>query len=152
MKRLIGFSLVELVIVVGLVGILSAIAIPPYQDSIRKSRRTDAKMVLLEASQWMERFYTENNRYDYKRNNPDDVVILPTVLASAPKEGSRKYYTISIAAIAQNTYTLQAVPISTLDQNNDKCKTLTINNLGVKGLAGFSQPPVANFVDDCWQR
>lgn len=147
MNRLKGFSLTELMIAVVIVAILASVAIPSYQDSVRRSRRADAKTTLLEASQWMERFYTENNRYD--QNLGGTAVALPTSLASSPKEGTTKYYNLSFVSgsLAQNTYTLQAVPISTTDQNNDKCKTMTLTNLGVKGLSGSSAS-----VDDCWQR
>lgn len=134
-------------IAVVIVSILAAVAIPSYQDSVRRSRRADAKTTLLEASQWMERFYTENNRYD--QNLGGTATTLPTSLASSPKEGTTKYYNLSFVSgsLAQNAYTLQAVPISTTDQNNDKCKTMTLTNLGVKGLSGSSAS-----VDDCWQR
>jgi len=147
MNRLKGFSLTELMIAVVIVAVLASVAIPSYQDSVRRARRADAKTTLLEASQWMERFYTENNRYD--QNLGGTAVALPTSLASSPKEGATKYYNLSFVSgsLAQNTYTLRAVPISTTDQNNDKCKTLTLTNLGVKGLSGSSAS-----VDDCWGR
>lgn len=147
MNRLKGFSLTELMIAVVIVAVLASVAIPSYQDSVRRARRADAKTTLLEASQWMERFYTENNRYD--QNLGGTAVALPTSLASSPKEGTTKYYNLSFVSgsLAQNTYTLRAVPISTTDQNNDQCKTLTLTNLGVKGLSGSSAS-----VDDCWGR
>lgn len=147
MKRFQGFSLTELMIAVVIVAVLASVAIPSYQDSVRRARRADAKTTLLEASQWMERFYTENNRYD--QNLGGTAVALPTSLASSPKEGTTKYYNLSFVSgsLAQNAYTLRAVPISTTDQNNDQCKTLTLTNLGVKGLSGSSAS-----VDDCWGR
>ena len=80
-----GFTLMELMIVVAIIGILAGIAYPTYQDSVRKSRRADAEAVLLELAQWMERFYTENNRYDQTRAGV--AVVLP--FAQSPKEGSR---------------------------------------------------------------
>ena len=58
-----GFTLIELMITVAVVGILAAIAYPSYQDSIRKSRRADAKSALLDAAHRQERFFTENNQY-----------------------------------------------------------------------------------------
>ena len=59
-----GFTLVELMIAVGIVGILSAIAYPSYQNSILKSRRADAKSGLLQLTNFMERLYTETGCYN----------------------------------------------------------------------------------------
>jgi type IV pilus assembly protein PilE len=88
MGKIKGFTLIELVIVVAIVAILATIAYPSYQDSVRKSRRADAKGVLMEAAQWMERFYTENNRYDQTRAGV--AVALPASLQTSPKEGPTK--------------------------------------------------------------
>ena len=59
-----GFTLMELMVVVAIVGILGAVAYPSYIDSTRKARRADAQADLIELSGFMERFFTENNRYD----------------------------------------------------------------------------------------
>lgn len=141
-----GFTLIELMIVVAVVAILAAIAYPSYQDSVRKSRRADAKAVLLEAAQWMERFYTENNRYDQSRATPPVAVALPAGLAASPKEGATKYYNLSFSgAVGQNSYTLQAVPTGA--QSSDGCKTLTLTNTGARGL---TDSPTKT-VDECWR-
>ena len=89
-----GFTLIELMITLAVVAILAAIAYPSYQDSVRKSRRADAKSVVLNAAQWMERFYTANNRYDQDRGGT--AVALPAGLTQAPVEGGTKYYNISL--------------------------------------------------------
>jgi type IV pilus assembly protein PilE len=108
MKKQKAFTLIELMVTVAIVGILASIAYPSYQDSVRKSRREDAKGVLLGLANAMERRFTEANSY---------TGVTPT---------STSYYTISITADA-NSYTLSAVPVST-----DTCGTLTLTHTGVK--------------------
>ncbi|MCB1795549.1 MAG: type IV pilin protein [Candidatus Competibacteraceae bacterium] len=141
-----GFTLIELMITLAVVAILAAIAYPSYQDSVRKSRRADAKGVLLEAAQWMERFYTENNRYDQNRAGTavTDATQFPgSGLAESPKEGGTKYYDITLSAVAQNSYTLQAAPKGV--QSGDPCGTFTLTHTGVKGVSGGSYTK-----DRCW--
>lgn len=149
MSRLKGFTLIELVITVAIIVILASIAYPSYQESVRKSRRADARNVLLQAAQWMERFYTENNRYD--QNLAGTAVALPASLQTAPIEGATKFYNISLSAnctgaatVAANTFTLSACPIATSDQVKDKCQTLTLTNQGVKGTSSTLG------ADRCW--
>lgn len=59
-----GFTLIELMIVVAIVAILAAVAYPSYRDSISKSRRAEARAQLMDAVQYMQRFYSQNDRYD----------------------------------------------------------------------------------------
>ena len=124
-----GFTLMELMIVVAIIGILAGIAYPTYQDSVRKSRRADAEAVLLELAQWMERFYTENNRYDQTRAGV--AVALP--FAQSPKEGGPAggYYTIAVAAPQPNSFTLTATRAGP-QVSDTVCGNLTLSNTGVK--------------------
>lgn len=134
LKTLKGFTLIEVMIVVAIIAILAAIAYPSYQDSVRKSRRADARAVLLEAAQFMERRYTENLTAGYAG------VALPTALQAAPKDGNPKYYNVTLTNLAQNTFTLNAAPTV-----SDPCGTLTLTNAGVKGQA------TGKTVDECWR-
>ncbi|WP_019866218.1 type IV pilin protein [Methylovulum miyakonense] len=108
-----GFTLVELMISVAIVGILAGIAYPSYQENVRKSHRADAQAVLMNLVNIMERRFTETNDYTL-----------------VPAQDPTPYYNIVINATA-TTYTLQAVPIDA-----DTCGTLQIDNLGNKSPAG----------------
>ena len=147
-----GFTLIELMIAVAVVGILAAIAYPSYQDSVRKARRADAKSVLLQAAQFMERNYTENNCYH--RNAPgscgtaDVTTVLPDSVRYSPMEGTTRYYEISFSGTpTRNAFILQAVPQSAGHQDQDKCKTLTLNQAGNKGVT--NSPTLT--AEECWR-
>lgn len=130
MKTSKGFTLIELMIVVAVVGILAAVAYPSYQDSVRKSRRADAKSALLELAQFMERNYTLSNRYD--QDSAGNAVVLP--FTESPKDGTAKYYDLTISASAAQSFTLSAAPKNA--QSSDVCATLRITNTGVKTATG----------------
>jgi type IV pilus assembly protein PilE len=103
-----GFSLLELMIVIVIVAILGSIAYPSYLNQVTQSRRTDAQAVLMEAAQFMERFYTENNRYD--QDTGGTAVTLPAQLRESPRDSGSKSYDIAVQASSASTYTLRATP------------------------------------------
>lgn len=127
-----GFTLIEMMIVVVLIAVLTAIALPSYLDSIRKSRRADARAALVQLAQFMERNYSLAQRYD--QNSAGTAITLP--FTQSPVDSSPKYYDLSLTAVAQNTYRLQATPIAGTSQANDSCTSLTLDQVGTKGGTG----------------
>ncbi|MBR9883217.1 MAG: type IV pilin protein [Oceanospirillales bacterium] len=126
-------------IVVAIIGVLASIAYPSYLEYVREARRTDARVNLLELSQFMERYHTGNGSY---LNASDAAPTLP--FTQSPKDGSTKYYNLSFRAIDSGSYTLQAVPRAGSAMEGDACGTLTYTFAGVKGAGGDT--------DDCWGR
>jgi len=120
-----GFTLIELMIVVIIIGILASIAYPSYVDSVRKSRRSDAQAVLVESANIMERAFTEFNTYNSAST------ALP--FSVSPKTGTT-YYNLRFAARTATTYTIQAIP--TGNQTADNCLTLNLSSTGVKTASG----------------
>lgn len=131
-----GFTLIELMITVAIIGILSAIVFPSFIDSVRKSRRAAGKAVLLQTVQNIERFYTLSNNYT-------------TAVASSIGGGGilseNGYYLIPAPPAASSTattYMLSAVPQG--GQTNDRCGTLFIDETGAKSSSS------ALTVAECW--
>jgi type IV pilus assembly protein PilE len=101
-----GFSLVELLVVVAVVGILAAVAYPSYQEQIRSGRRAEAQSELMRLAQFMERIYSENGCY-----NPDEDCSAETV--GEPNIGIRaEHYTVDFSSgPTADAFTLQATPV-----------------------------------------
>ena len=133
-----GFTLIELMIVVAIVGILGAVAYPSYVANVERGQRSEARTALLEAQQFMERFYVANSRYSTNVDGTGSPA-LPTRLQNVPISGSR--YALSVSAVTLNSYTLTAAHTGA-----DSCGDLTLTNTGVKGRSGTTPS-----VQDCWK-
>jgi len=144
-QKLNGFTLIELMITVAVIGILAAVAYPSYQDYIIKARRADAQSALLQLGQFMERYYTTNGRYTTAANN----TTAPTLpFTEAPKDGTPKFYDLTVAA-TPTSYTLTATRKGA-QASDTKCGNLTLTNTGLKGVTGTPAP--TQTAAQCWSR
>ena len=144
MKTSRGFTLVELMIVVAIIGILAAIAMPAYNSYVLTAHRAAAINGILDLASREARYFTTNNSYSASMAalgySAD-----PMPLTSG---ASATYYNLSVVAPTvstpiASTFTLKAVP--TGNQANDTCGTFTLDHLGVKGVSSGS-------VGDCWRQ
>lgn len=131
-----GFTLIELMIAVALVGILVAVALPSYRSSVQRGQRNEAMAALQEAQLFMERYYASNSRYS---SDAAGTTAPPLPARVAAVAGT--HHTISVSAIGTNSYTLAATA-----NNSDTCGNLTLTNTGLKGVTGAGAT-VAN----CWK-
>ncbi|WP_077003355.1 type IV pilin protein [Variovorax sp. KK3] len=141
-----GFTLIEVMIVVAIVAILAAIAYPSYIESVRKSRRAEARAQLLETAQYMQRFYSQNDSFKFSVGK-DTAMNLPTALTAVPRQGTQTY-TIAFVkdSLTPSSFGLEASPMGTM--TGDRCGKLLLDNTGKRDIAD-SKAGVS--VDDCWR-
>ena len=136
MRRQQGFSLIELMIVVVIVAILAAVAIPTYRGYVVRSHRVDAQRALTELAARQERFLYSNNSY------ADSVSDLG---GSSSMAGS--YYTVKVdpASATTTTYTVVATAVGSQHDDDKQCQTLSLDQAGRQKSTGST-------ADDpkCW--
>ena len=145
-----GFTLIEVMIVVAIVGILAAIAYPSYQQHVRSSRRADAQAALLELAQFMERRFTENNGYDLAPAGLDALDTLP--FTQSPRDGTAVYNLtlLPAPALAANTFTLQAAPIAGGPQVGDG--NMRLAETGAKSWDRNNDGDFGDAMENCWRK
>lgn len=125
-----AFTLMELMIVVAIIGIIAAIALPIYDRYVKQARRSDAMQALMGASEAMERYKAANFSYD-------GAVLANIFSVNVPSSGGNVYYILSLENQTATTYTIRAADTGSMEGDGD----LTINQAGVKTYKGASGWP-----------
>lgn len=142
-RRVAGFTLIEVMITVAIIGILSAIALPSYQSYIQKSRRSEARVVLMDAASKQEQYILNFRSYT--------TTMTALGYPASPALSETGLYSVSAAAGAcgniARCYTLTATAVSTKGQYKDtKCRSLSLDSTGAKTAKDSSDAATT----ECW--
>ncbi len=130
MVRQRGFTLIELMVVLAIVAILAGIALPAFNEQMRKSRRSEAMNVISDLQLRQERWRANNSTYGTLVN------------LGSP---TNPYYTVTVTLPTATGYVLTAAPIATGPQANDRCGSFILTN-----TAGTIQKTVSTGLNNCW--
>jgi len=157
-KVISGFTLIEMMIVVAILGIVAAIAFPSYTEYVIKGKRTDAKVELLKIAQLQESYFVQNLSYAANFGTEAGGLGLGATVKSEQEE-----YTITMTvtpdactglsgAGACSGFTLTA-DAGTGQERDTECVNFTLTNTGVKGVSAVTGTTDADIaqIKKCWK-
>jgi type IV pilus assembly protein PilE len=144
-----GFTLLELLIAVAIVSILAAVALPSFQEQIRRSQRAEGKTALLRAAQLLERNYTVTNSYVVDLAPLHGLAPNAPVYSGENPGNAASNYLITASNQPCGNLTLCYTLTATRNAGftDPRCGDLTLTNTGVRGRVNGT-----NTVDQCWLR
>jgi len=141
-----GFTLIELMIVVAIIGIIAGIAYPAYQDYVTRARRTDGKNILLSTQLAQEKWRASNPSYT------SDLTDLGFTAVSGKFWSSDGHYNITVSGTSGTAYILTATAPSTSIQFSDlDCRSLVINEQSDKTSINSSGTVANTTSTTCWR-
>jgi type IV pilus assembly protein PilE len=135
-----GFTLIELMITVAIVGILAAIALPNYSEYVKRASRAEAVASLLDAANKEEQYFVDNREYTESF----------TDLGMSDKT-ENGHFALTIKVVDSNTFTITAKPVAGAVKGDADCTELFITETGLKGAKG-AKTSDGTAIDYCWGR
>jgi len=145
-----GFTLLELLVALAILGLLTAFSYPVYVDQVRKARRAEGMAGLLELADRMERHFADQGTYDQRFGGAD--MDAATLWKDTTTHG---HYTLSIdPGTSDLSFTARATPTARDGQDRDPCGTFVIDAQGVRSLDttnGGRRAATGATAVDCWR-